>query len=174
MKAYYIPVGRKRNDHANRNGETTMATATLETEVTEVESPNGLVIDTFRFDATIHNGYITIHNTNTGNHRTFRIETVKGGALDGKRIVSLLIGPDRDDDSAWRGFAFVDEFGIRVWKRFRESGDFVKFARMLETPSKYEAKGCRYLIEGRCRRCNRILTNPSSLTDGYGPICRTK
>lgn len=69
-----------------------MATATLETEVTEVESPNGLVIDTFRFDATIHNGYITIHNTNTGNHRTFRIETVKGGALDGKRIVSLLIG----------------------------------------------------------------------------------
>ena len=106
MKAYYIPVGRKRNDHANRNGETTMATATLETEVTEVESPNGLVIDTFRFDATIHNGYITIHNTNTGNHRTFRIETVKGGALDGKRIVSLLIGL----------------VGLRVCGRIRDPG----------------------------------------------------
>mgnify|MGYP000464544952 CR=1 FL=1 len=71
----------------------------------DAEPAAGLVIDTFRFDATIHNGYITIHNTNTGNHRTLRIETVKGGALDGKRIVSLLIGPDREDDAAWRGFA---------------------------------------------------------------------
>lgn len=151
-----------------------MATATLENDI---ETGAGLAIESFRFDATIHNGFITIHNTNTDGHRTFRIETIKEGPLEGKRIVSLLTGPDRDDDTNWYGFAFADEFGIRLWRRIRESRNgatYTKFARMLEMPSKYESLGCRYLIAGRCRRCNRPLTSPASVDTGLGPVCRNK
>jgi Family of unknown function (DUF6011) len=131
-----------------------------------------------QFDLTKHNGFITIHNPSTGNHRTFHIETVMGDdALAGKRIVRLLTGLDRDDPSHWRGFAFADEFGVHVWKRFRGTGkpsDYERFARMLSETQRYADRGIRYMISGTCRRCNRVLTNPASIDSGIGPVCAEK
>ena len=155
-----------------------IAEVTEVAEITEVES-KGIEITASIFDVTVHNGWVTIHNTNTGNHRTFLIETITEGGLAGKRIISVLTGPDRDNPFDRKGFAFADDFGVKVWKRFLTNADgsesdYVKFARMLETPSRFEGRGCRYMIEGRCRRCNRLLTHPSSLMDGMGRICRTK
>lgn len=36
------------------------------------------------------------------------------------------------------------------------------------------ATGQHRTFNGTCRRCNRTLTVPESLSDGYGPECRRK
>jgi hypothetical protein len=122
-----------------------------------------------------HNGKITIENTVTGQHRTFSIATVmtEDSPLQGKRIISLLIGSNNESD--YKGFAFVDEKGVHVWKRMRgtdgQLSEYEKYARMLEHPERYERKGCVYHIEGHCRVCNRLLTVPESIQTGIGPVC---
>jgi hypothetical protein len=130
------------------------------------------------FDVTRHDGMVTIHNTATGNHRTFRIRTCPKGDFARRRIVSLLVGPDTSSGGDWQSFAFADDFGVKPWRKFRgqdgRRSDWEVFAGMLEDPTKWEGKGARYLIEGRCRRCYRVLTVPSSLASGLGPECERK
>lgn len=122
-------------------------------------------------DITTHNGIVTIHNPATGNHRTFRISTVKNGSLEGRRVVSLLTGSNNEDD--YTGFGFVNADGtISVWKRFREDSLYRTYANMLVNPARWSAKGAVYMFEGRCRRCNRTLTDPESIQLGIGPVCR--
>ena len=46
-------------------------------------------------------------------------------------------------------FAFVDAFGVHVWHRYRGAdgpSQWEKYARMLESASVYEKKGCKYEI----------------------------
>ena len=126
-----------------------------------------------------HNGWVTIENPETGRHRTFQVETISDEAsaeyMRGKRVVRLLTGPDRDNDTT--GFAFVSPEGqVQVWKRFRsavvgQSSEWEKFARLLQFPAHFAGRGLVYHIEGRCRRCNRPLTHPQSIMSGIGPIC---
>lgn len=119
---------------------------------------------------TTHNGAVTITSP-TGAHRTFQVKTVQKGSLEGKRIVQLLAGDDNTPDGSWLGFGFVQDNGrVNVWTRHRGT-DFEKFARMLEAPERYIAKGCTYLHESKCRRCNRRLTDPESIETGIGPVC---
>lgn len=131
------------------------------------------------FNVAVHNGRVTIDNPATGQHRTFAIETVTNeeSGLHGKRIVSLLIGADNTSD--YRGFAFADDEGrVNVWKKLRGQdgarSDFERFAALLERPADFAARGLTYQIEGRCRRCNRVLTHPESIASGLGPTCAGK
>lgn len=137
-------------------------------EMAEIETDE---TETHHFDVRTHNGTITIRNTNTGGHRTFRITTQPSGAnfAPGKRIVSLLT-----DGDEWRSFGFVFEnTGVVVW-RSKRGGTFDILADMINRPSAWEPKGAEYMYEGRCRRCNRPLTNPESIESGIGPICAGK
>lgn len=121
------------------------------------------------FSVATHNGYITIHNPKTGDHRTFSIVT--SGKMGGKRVVSMLTGPDRDDWRDWVGFGFVGEDGsITVWRKHAGTV-FEKMAKLLERPKHGEEYGLSYMFEGRCRVCNRALTNPESIITGIGPVC---
>lgn len=135
----------------------------------------------------IVNGRYTIVNRRTGEHRTFRIETQpvgrEGGTsfAPGQRILSLLTGPDNEND--YQGFAFVDDNGIHVWMKKRSAdpkhrSPFEIYAEMLwslaieNVHSSWAEKGYALLEEGRCARCGRTLTEPESLRIGVGPICR--
>jgi|SRR5215469_1134653 len=144
--------------------------------ITEIDSPEVenegevSVVDARNFDVRRHNGRITIRSPRTGEHRTFKVATAKGGKLEGKRIVSLLTGSDNGDYGDWTGFGFADERGVSVWQRHRGTA-FEKFGSMLQYPEHYIALGCEYLVEGRCRKCNRILTHPESIETGLGPVC---
>jgi hypothetical protein len=117
----------------------------------------------------IQNGTYTIENTETGDYRTFKIKTVLDGDLEGKRIVSLLTGSDNQND--YKGFAFLFDHGIVVWKKYRGT-NFEHLARMLwaalndALPERYDI-----LHEGTCIRCNRPLTCPESIRTGIGPVC---
>ena len=125
------------------------------------------------FDPTTHNGRITISNPATGGHRTFRIRTqpMESNFAPGKRVLSILDGPDNERD--YQGFGFVDSFGVHVWSKKR-IGDWLTFADMIENPTKWQGLGAEYMHEGTCRRCNRTLTDPESIRSGIGPICAGK
>lgn len=122
-------------------------------------------------DISRYNGTITAFNPQTGNHRTFKVSTVKNGGLQGKRIISLLTGSDNEND--YQGFGFVrEDGGINVWSRLRGT-QFDKLARFLEHADHHAAtNGVQFKHSILCRRCNRKLTDPVSIETGMGPHCR--
>lgn len=122
-------------------------------------------------DISRYNGFITVHNPATGGHRTFRIHTVRRGGLKGKRVIGLLIGSDNTAD--YRGFGFVGDDGrVRLWKRFRGTV-YESLSRIMSMPDWYaEHKGIEFSFSARCRKCNRDLTDPTSIELGIGPVCR--
>ena len=129
----------------------------------------------------IYNGKLTITSPHTGDHRTFEIRTQKDDALfaPGRRILSLLTGPDNQVD--YRGFAFVEPGGrVRVWRRYQGTGGqeertvWERYAAMIERRAEYEARGCVYRESRACLRCNRELTDPLSIEIGEGPTCRVE
>lgn len=127
-----------------------------------------------------HNGIVTLVSPRTGNHRTFRIYTRPEDSdfAPGKRVLYLLIGPDQIWNTNWKGFAFVSDRGVHVWKSKRgdagEKSKFEIYADMIENREKWQARGVEYKFEGRCRVCNRTLTNPESIDAGIGPVCAEK
>jgi hypothetical protein len=129
--------------------------------------------------AKVFNGIYTVKSSKTGDHRTFKINTQgeKAEFAPGKRVVSLFTGTDNTADEHYTGFAFIDDSGIAVWAKKQGEGLWEKYAEMLWTLaldgafSPWAEKGYTIVESGTCIRCNRILTNPESLTTGIGPIC---
>jgi len=129
--------------------------------------------------STILNGKYTLKNPATGQHKTFKIHTKQRGNLKGKRILSLLVGPD--NMNSYRGFAFVNDDGIKVWSKYcTENSVWQKYANILwdvltnYDNSSYIKRGLQLFKEARCIRCNRTLTHPDSIEMGIGPECAGK
>jgi hypothetical protein len=106
---------------------------------------------------TTHNGCVTIISPRTGDHRTVRIRTQRSG----ERVVELLTGPDN-----FRAFGYFRAGGVELFRRHHGDRFFEWIAKWLKSP-----RG-EYLFEGRCRKCNRRLTEPESIRCGLGPKCR--
>ncbi len=88
-----------------------------------------------------HDGIVTIKNTNTGNHRTFKLHTLD----DGRRRVAL-----RNKDAGYDDFAVVRGKRLVVLPSFRGDPDgkrsvFEIYARMLTSPKDWTPKGAQYL-----------------------------
>jgi len=129
-------------------------------------------IEAVQFTTATHNGTVTVSNPATGEHRTFRISTQPQDArfAPGKRIVSLLAGPDNTAD--FQGFGFVDSAGqVLVW-RSKLGTKFERYGRLLSNlGSECTRWGLQVQWSAKCRRCNRELTTPESLAAGVGPVC---
>lgn len=126
--------------------------------------------------AIIFNGYYTIQSRTTGEHRTFLIRTQASDAefAPGLRLLALLTGPNNEED--YKAFAFVEDDGIHVWNSMRGEGLWEKYAEMiwslaLDAGFSPWAKNYSIMEEGRCLRCNRLLTTPESVSSGIGPVC---
>lgn len=130
-------------------------------------------MDATNFKIATHNGRITVKNPATGDHRTFRIRTQADDSTfaPGERIVALLTGPDNGTD--YQQFGFVKPDGsVILWKKFRNNPLWGTYVNMLRHPQWWtENRNLQYLYEGRCRRCNRALTDPTSIETGIGPVC---
>lgn len=132
------------------------------------------------FNILTHNGRITIENRASGDYRTFRIKTQPKDSnfMPGVRLVGLLTGADNEND--YENFGILQPTGhITLWRKHRNNGAFFYFCDMLLNPVKYESHktpkaplGYAYHYEGRCRVCNRALTEPTSILLGIGPKCR--
>lgn len=130
--------------------------------------------------AKVFNGIYTVKSSKTGDHRTFKIHTQAKDAkfAPGKRIVSLLTGPENTADDSYTGFAFIDDGGVQVWRSKAEGNPIWKtYADMLWSLaldgglSPWADKGFTIMASGTCLRCNRTLSTPESISSGLGPIC---
>jgi hypothetical protein len=115
---------------------------------------------------TIPNGYYTVEFPN-GDYRTLKVSPWESRGI---QMVSYLCGPDNTTD--YKGFAELDGTASRLWRNFRED---TILARALDILTAAEDRSA--LTEGfarrsgRCSRCGRVLTVPSSLNAGLGPEC---
>jgi hypothetical protein len=112
-----------------------------------------------------HNGIFTVYNPKTGNHRTFQIKTVKNGGLKGKRIISMLIGPDNTSD--YLPIAFVTNYEIIPFKKYKGT-QYEKLVNVLLNVEKF---GMEVKASTKCRVCNRRLTTFESISSGIGKRC---
>jgi hypothetical protein len=124
------------------------------------------------------NGRFTIESPK-GGHKTFQIKTAKGGKLKGSRILSMFFGRENTNDMQYKGFAFVTESKIHIW-RSQDTHDNQVYVSMLTDMvangenSHYAKMGYKLMMEKRCRACNRVLTNPLSISTGIGPECASR
>lgn len=141
----------------------------------------------------VHNGTYTVSHPTQG-HFTIKLWTGQKGDFTGKRILSLLTGPNNETD--FKGVAFWnDERKIaHVWRRFKgarssfpidgyhwqKDGGWSAYEQKLAiwcclavrgSSSYWRAEGYSLLLESRCCICNRKLTHPESIEAGIGPEC---
>lgn len=124
-----------------------------------------------------------------GGHYTFKIFSPKGGEDDtnGPRFLSLLTGPDNEQDYTYVGIVSRQNGVIIPTKasRWRRDNPPV-YVKILENnflwylwrgqspPQGYAING-----NGRCGRCGRTLTRPEGVDErgyrfGFGPVCWDK
>lgn len=148
----------------------------------------------------VHNGTFTVDGGPKAGHFTVKLWTGSTGDFAGKRLLSLLTGPNNETD--FKAVAFWDDErqSAVVWRRFRGPSstgyvDGFNWNRLGWSP--YEQKlaiwcdlavrgaepdrhgywyteGYTLLLESRCCVCNRKLTHPESIEAGIGPECATR
>ena len=119
---------------------------------------------------------VTLVSKKTGTRFTFKVSMADDGQA---HFVALLNGPDNEAD-----YKYLGRIADRLWigRRVPKPGDIspdAPSAKALawawaalnrgEIPSQLEI-----WHEGRCGRCNRKLTVPSSIASGMGPECAGK
>lgn len=117
------------------------------------------------------NATVTVRSRATGNRFTYRVRKSQDGAIS---FVSLLKGPDNESSYAYfgyvrRGVFFHGGQKARVGRDAPSAKGFEWLWKSLQQdhmPSTVEV-----WHEGRCGRCNRKLTVPSSIASGIGPDC---
>jgi hypothetical protein len=124
------------------------------------------------------NATVTLVSTKTGTRFTYKIRVSDDGKT---HFVSLLNGPDNESDYKYLGRIAS---GVTFWagRKVPKAGDIgpdapssAAFAwtwRQILNNALPDALEIWH--EGRCARCNRKLTVPSSIESGFGPECAGK
>jgi len=142
---------------------------------------NGLDARTFILGG---NATVTLASERTGARFTYAVKaptkpTENGGLVidhsnDAPRFVKVLTGSDNEADYQFLGTIFPDGrfvhgrksrigLGAPSAKAFAWSWQHLNVGRVPE--------GLQVWHEGRCGRCGRKLTVPSSIASGFGPEC---
>lgn len=120
------------------------------------------------------NATITVANTASGNHFTYRI---KKGKDDAPHFVQLLSGPDNDADYQFMGTIFNEMSYVhgrksRIGSSAKSALAFAWTWGVIRSDTLQLPKHIILMHEGRCGRCARKLTDPVSISTGFGPHCR--
>lgn len=110
-----------------------------------------------------HNGQIKV--TLNGKARFFRVKTVQ----------EIRVVEWQTNKKKWLPLGKLDEQGQVVlsgWKS--RDKDAISRARLLNEPQRFVEMGGTITFTGKCRVCNRPLTNPKSVAAGIGPDCAEK
>jgi hypothetical protein len=115
----------------------------------------------------------TVQNKDTGNRFTYRVKFASD-KKDPLYFVGLLSGPDNSHDYSYIGIIHRDAFrrtgksevtaNAKSFQAF--SWLWGKIHRKERLPKQVEV-----YHEGRCGRCGRKLTVPTSIASGFGPDC---
>lgn len=119
---------------------------------------------------------VTIKSEKTGKHYTYRVNRISDSAVHG--VAAMVAGPP---PWLYLGAIFLDEGSI-----FRPTRKTCNYARYhpayrafnwfweILVEKERMPQGVTVFHEGKCGMCGRELTDPVSVTEGYGPDCRKK
>ena len=124
----------------------------------------------------------TLVSLKTGARFTYKVRHKDADSQRGTGdiyFVSVLTGPNNDCDYEYLGCLFDSGERFVHGKKSRiqitspSSMGFRYFWEKLGATGAVSA-GIEFWHEGRCGRCNRLLTVPESLATGFGPECAGK
>jgi hypothetical protein len=123
---------------------------------------------------TAGNAVVTLESKATKKWYTYKVTAVPD--RDNQWWVKVLSGPDNTADYVYLGMINGVGFKLTKASKFPASSIPVRGFNYLwrhleagELPDDMEVHH-----EGRCGRCNRVLTTPESITRGIGPECAGK
>lgn len=122
------------------------------------------------------NATVTLQSAKTGTHFTYKI-TRPENATDDVAFVSVLTGPDNATD-----FRYLGRLRRGVFlhgRKVQKPGDITMTAPSAMAWRWAYERLCKdkpfgdliVMHEGRCGRCGRKLTHPTSIASGIGPEC---
>jgi len=119
-------------------------------------------------------------------HYTYKVSFKKGkGQWKDTWFIALLSGPDNTTDYSYLGMLDPEKGNVILTRKsnFNDSTYPVMLLRRVvaclwerdgSKPEDIEAAGFTLHHEGRCGRCGKLLTVPSSVKSGLGPHCAAK
>lgn len=125
--------------------------------------------------------FTIILDAETNDRVTLRLKNMKPEQLEhynrptGSQVLEYLDGPD--NESCYRGFAFVTGRDAKIWKKFQNADRLAIATQLLmEAPTEQLfAYGLEYaLVSNNCWVCGHRLTVPASVCKGIGPVCDGK
>lgn len=122
------------------------------------------------------NATFTLVSKKTGVRYTFNVSAGKNANTKGRFFVSYLTGPDNGSDYTYLGMVADGKFRLtKASKLALDSAPVKAFGySFLNLLAQGTAPGVDIWHEGRCGRCGRPLTVPSSIELGLGPECAGK
>ena len=119
--------------------------------------------------------HFTLVSTKTGTRFTYKVNVSEDGNV---AFVSLLTGSDNNSDYSY--FANIRPRNLSYWhgkkaKMTEDAPGAKAFAWFWSRLQRHAAMPeLEFWHEGRCARCARRLTVPSSIASGLGPECAGK
>jgi hypothetical protein len=126
---------------------------------------------------TAGNSTFTVKSVKTGTRFTYRVRAVDDPRPHGPtHFVSMMRGPDNETDYSYLGQLYDGQPSYQHGRKSKidqhapcaKAIDWLchKLLLGVALPSVVE-----FWHEGRCGRCNRKLTDPTSIARGIGPEC---
>lgn len=116
------------------------------------------------------NAVVTLQSEKTGARFTYKIRAAQDGAVS---FVSVLTGQDNESDYSYLGIIKGATFARTGKSRIGADAPSVlamDWAWKALSAGRLPAQ-LAIFHEGRCGRCNRLLTVPESIESGFGPEC---
>lgn len=124
----------------------------------------------------------TLRSVKTGTRFTYRMNVPKSECKEDPKIifVEVLTGPDNESD--YRYIGFVRKNGNN-WEFFygkaskikADAPNVIAFSYVFNNIAAGRCiSNLEVWHEGKCCRCGRTLTDPSSIESGIGPECATR
>jgi hypothetical protein len=123
-------------------------------------------------EPTVANAYYCVDLLDGDRPVVLRFETVGAWANKpaGWQQVAFQCGADNESD--YRGFAFVAGSALMVWGKFKHESRIANAARVvLGTADPVRFAQAYAAATGKCGYCGRMLTTAASRYHGYGPVC---
>ena len=118
---------------------------------------------------------LTLKSLRTATRYTYRVTKVRN--TPNRFFVSLLTGPDNTSSYSYIGLLENKKFRLTSKSQMNDSSGPVKAFRFMCTQVLENERVPEQLEvwhEGRCGRCNRLLTVPESIERGIGSECWSK
>ena len=124
------------------------------------------------------NATITLESAKTGKHFTFKVKQAKKDDVESPFFVSVLSGADNHESFSYVGVIGSDRKTFKLTQKSKVSADAISykafnffFSQLIEGKLNPDLN---IFHSGKCGRCGRVLTTPTSIENGIGPECLKK